>query len=212
MSKMVGRTTAKVMLDRNAYAIDATLRRKECEKQKAMIESSKQGIYDKAVRKAVQKVSEQEQSLYYSLVATMESLRKEIVELIKASLEEENENISKVDTETIRSVFKQSYWAVSKLQKMCEYEIFKSYHQQPRPTEYDKLFMDLIDTVDVRFALFATKRSLNRKTIKFHRLPDELKDEMFNRLEEFGLTQREDYVVAHVEAFKNQIKETGYSV
>lgn len=209
---MVGRTTAKVMLDRNAYAIDATLRRKEYEKQKAMIESSKEGIYDKAVRKAVQKVSEQEQSLYYSLMATMESLRKEIVVLIKESLEQENENISNVETEKLRSVFKQSYWAVSKLQKMCEYDLYKNFHQPQRPTEYDKLFMELMDSVDVRFALFATKRSLNRKTIKFHHLPDELKDEMFARLEEFGLTQREDYLYAHEEAFKNQIKAKGYSL
>jgi hypothetical protein len=102
--------------------------------------------------------------------------------------------------------------ALMKLRRLRESDLYKNFHHQGRPTEFEKLYIELMDKVDIRFAFFAPQRCLNRKVAKFHRLPDELKDAMFARLQQFGLTDNEEFLLAHEKAFKIQIEESGYSL
>ena len=104
------------------------------------------------------------------------------------------------------------YRALTKLKIMNESDLYKMFHHAGRPTELEKLYIELMDNVDIRFAMFAPARSLNRKVAKYHRLQEEMKDAMFARLEKFGLTDNEEFLLAHEKTFRNQIEEKGYSL
>lgn len=212
MGKIVGRNNAKEARERMAYWQETREKRISYEKEKAEYAASKEGIFDERLRNIVKDATEAEREVFNSLVVAMVKLREEIVELIKATLAEENEDFSCLPFETIEQVHKNMYRALTKLKIMNESDLYKMFHHAGRPNELEKLYIELMDNVDIRFAMFAPARSLNRKVAKYHRLQEEMKDAMFARLEKFGLTDNEEFLLAHEKTFRNQIEEKGYSL
>ncbi|MBQ8615120.1 MAG: hypothetical protein IJ415_00955 [Clostridia bacterium] len=183
--------------------------RKEYEAHRDAYKNSKEGLFEQSVREVVQKSTKAEDDAYRQVLVAIEALREDTFNLVQKFLEMEGEDIKALPLETIEESIKQSSLAFSKLKKMCSTEEYATHRNSKMPTDYEKLFSKLIDKVDIRFALYAPKRSVSIRTIKFHRLPEDLKDKMFERLEKFGLTEDAEYLEAYERVFENQIINKG---
>lgn len=186
------------------------IKRIQYEMERDAYKSSQQGLFEQEVRTVVQKASKAEDEAYSRLLVDIQILRDSTFSLIEKYLQMNECEIKDLPFESLEEVLNQCYRAINKLKLMCSSEQYVLRQTNPRhPSEYEKLFSMLIEKLDIRFALFAPKRCVSGKTIKLNRLPDNLKDKMFARLEEFGLTENEEYLQAHAITFKKQIKNKG---
>ena len=137
----------------------------------------------------------------------METLRDRTVELILERLKSIDDEIMYIPDDIIEKVLQDCYLPINKLKKNCSTPEYLAHLKPNHPSEYDKFFMLLIQKVDARFALYATKRSLNKVSFRFGKLSQENRDKLFARLDDFGLFDNEAYFNAYKDIFKHQIRK-----
>ena len=185
------------------------LRRDEYEAERDAYKASKKGQFEQEIRTAIQAITREEDRSLNIYLKAMDQLKESIFDLIKKYLLDKNETVEDASLEDIEAALSYTSIAIGKLKKMCNSEQYKEHLIAGYLNEYEKLFKKLVDKLDVRFALYAPKRSLSRKTIRFHKMPEELKDRLFDYLEKMGLLNDMEYLEAYAEVFENQIASKG---
>ncbi|MBQ9795394.1 MAG: hypothetical protein IJW36_00330 [Clostridia bacterium] len=183
----------------------------EYERQRDAYNNSPKGMFERQVREAVQQVSKTEDEAFAKMFQALKELREQTIELIAQLVATEKEKFGYVRTAVIRLALDQTDIAVQKIKKMSEMPEYQKRLSKGAYTDYEKLFNALIDTVDVGFAMFAPIKSLIRKSIKFNRLNDEVKDYVFDHIVSLGLVDDEEFIEQYYSAFKYQI-ENGTSI
>lgn len=169
-------------------------------------ESAPEVQYYNKVRLIVQAATRREEEAYNLLANSMQLLMDDIFELIKTTLKEYDEDIMQVPDEIIEKVLGDCSLAIRRLEKDCADPKYLARLNPTHPTAYEKLFIQLIEKVDVRFALYAPQRSLAKVTYKFERLSKENKEKLFERLVKFGFFKEEAYLERYSYAFKDQLE------
>ena len=163
--------------------------------------------YSNKVRLVVQAATKRDDEAYKALIASMQILMDDTIAIIVEKLKEYEDDIRDVPDEIIKKVLDDTALAIKRLQKDCADPKYVARLNPSHPSIYEKLFIQLIDKVDVRFALYAPQRSLIKTSYRFERLSKENKEILFNRLVEFGLFNNETYLERYSYAFSEQLKD-----
>lgn len=208
MAKHVGRSHGPELMNVYMSRYDAVKQSEDYLKQRKDYESSAEGQFEEEIRDAVQTATQEEEAAFRKILDAIQKLKDDTFKIIDDRLRKMDEEIYCLPDSVIEEIYKQSFYALNKLKKMCSTPEYLAHLTQTNPSEYDKLFMMLIKKTDARFALFATKRSLDKVSYSFGKLSQENRDKLFARLEEFGLFEKENYFNAYKDIFKKQIEKS----
>ncbi len=200
--------TARLCTTVSASEIVEEDRKKQYIQEREGYKASEKGQFEQKVRFAIQAVTKEEDKALVALLEATVKLKESIISLIEEYLLKHHDSIEDAEIYEIENALRHLEIAIGKLEKMS-----KTYQNLAKPnpkllSEYEKLFNELME-MDIRFALYAPKRSLNKKNVKFFKMPEELKDRMFERLEDLGITENPAFLETYANAFKNQIEEKG---
>ena len=185
--------------------------RQQYEQDKIAYMKSEEGQFQQSLSAIVQPASKAEEEAYKMIFNAIKTLRIESVELISKCVADEKEKLGYVRPKTMQEVLTKMEVALLKIKKVCEMPQYQKRLTQGCYTEYEKLFNDLIDKVDVGFAIFAPIKPVARKTVKFKALKEEVKDIVYAHCVALGLDKNEEFMAKHEAEFANQI-QNGYGI
>ena len=176
--------------------------------EKQEYKNSEKGQFEQKVRFAIQDVTKEEDKALATLFEATVKLKESIISLIEEYLLKHHDAVEDAEIYEIENALGHLEIAIGKLKKMCKVYQELAKTSSKFLSEYERMFNELIE-MDIRFALYAPSRSLNKRNMKFYKLSDELKDRMFDHLMELGVADNASFLDTYANVFKKQIEEKG---
>lgn len=199
---------AKIMREYYKDKDIGRVKRDEYMQHKAAYESSEAGLIYNRFRACVQKESQTEDEAFEMIHRSIITLREEVFDIIAEIAEIKKEEMEMLDVQTLQFIIKQAGLALEKIQMFSESaETKRRLGKRWLYSEYERLFNDLIDNVDSGFAMFAPKKSLARKSMKFNGISEEVEMAIYKRAKDFGLTEDDNYIKTYARFFKRAMDE-----
>ena len=194
-----------------AEAIEIQVMQERYREAKKTYNNSEIGLLEQAVRRMVQANSKAEAEAKKIIFNSAKTLREDIYSLILDLVAEDIRTVGYVSYEKLDYIFKKLDLAFQRLKINCSQEEYMELLKPGCYTDYEKLFTELIDQVDLRFAAYAPKRAVVRKNIKYKKLPDEDLIRIANHFNELQLfddpTFKAEYAPIFREAFENVVEQ-----
>lgn len=166
-------------------------------------DNSPKGKKEIAIRESNQRATAKKDEAFDMIRDAAKVLRNETFELVKQVLFDENGNKKELTKEEFFTITKYFDMSFTNLKTLCGIVG----HAENRSSEYEKLMFDLMDQLDIRFALIAPSRSLTLSKVSFSGMPEDCIEDAIKHFKELGLTNSYDFRKTHGKHFNNFVVE-----
>ena len=189
-NNMSGKEKSNFILDIQASHDEAVRRKREYLYKKDLENKSPKGVLQSKVREATQKASLVKAKANQMLFDAAKQLKADIVELLKSVMFDDNGVKKELSNQEFFETIKYFDMPFTNLKSLSDMIVLGT----NKYTEYENLFYDLMNKVDMRFALLAPRNSLIKNDIKFSHFPEDCKEYMVEHLEELNLTRSSKFL------------------